>query len=273
MKYELKTNYEYMFNKIVQLGIEYIRKHNIKALVLGSSGGIDSAISAVIASKICADLQTDYMYYCKVIGASLPIKTNTEAEQTRAVNIINAFCNVRVEVDLTEEYNVLIGSTETENDPIDTKIRNGNIKARLRMIQLYHLAHTHRGVVLSTDNLTEYMLGFWTLHGDVGDLGLIQQLWKTEIYGLAWWLEHNGFAGTDSVLIDCITAVPTDGLGITSSDFEQLGYDSYEEIDKVLLQHLNEPGTVDLNDPVVKRHEATHFKRNNPFNLKREDIT
>lgn len=54
-----------------------------------------------------------------------------------------------------------------------TPIADGNIQARLRMIYLYNLASIHKGLVLSTDNQTEYQLGFWTIHGDVGDFNPI----------------------------------------------------------------------------------------------------
>lgn len=49
-------------------------------------------------------------------------------------------------------------------------------------------ASIHKGLVMSTDNQTEYQLGFWTIHGDVGDFDPIQDLWKTEVYGLANYL-------------------------------------------------------------------------------------
>ena len=98
---------------------------------------------------------------------------------------------------------------------IDDRIRAGNIKARLRMTYLYDKANKYNGMVLSTDNLTERNLGFWTLNGDVGDFGFLQELWKTEVYGLSKSI------GTESVMA-CVNAIPTVGLGITDSDIDQL---------------------------------------------------
>lgn len=60
-----------------------------------------------------------------------------------------------------------------EQSKMQTPIANGNIQARLRMIYLYNLASIHKGLVMSTDNQTEYQLGFWTIHGDVGDFDQI----------------------------------------------------------------------------------------------------
>ena len=140
------------------------------------------------------------------------------------------------------------------------------------MVYLYDLAAKNKGVVLSTDNYTELLLGFWTLHGDVGDLGMIQNLWKMEVYEMAQYIaEYEANEQQAQALWACINATPTDGLGITSSDLEQLGANSYNEVDKILKSYLS--GNKEYsNHPVIKRHLATHFKRNNPYNFPREII-
>ena len=120
-------------------------------------------------------------------------------------------------IDLTDEYFALQdiddNEGEIENDHLNSipfKIRMGNIKARLRMIYLYNLASKSNGLVLSTDNFTEYMLGFWTLHGDVGDFGIIQKVLKgLELYDIARYLD---------VPQEIIDAKPDDGLGIAGGD-------------------------------------------------------
>jgi NH3-dependent NAD+ synthetase len=137
-------------------------------------------------------------------------------------------------------------------------------------------------MVLSTDNYTEYLLGFWTLHGDVGDFGMIQNLWKTEVYGLAEYLVKKfnllGQYKRADTIKKCIDAVPTDGLGVTDSDFDQIlpDYDKnmspkeiYQEIDETLRLRLS---AAHDRSEVVKRFRATEFKRNNPFNIPRKYI-
>ncbi len=142
------------------------------------------------------------------------------------------------------------------------------------MIQLYHLAGINKGMVLSTDNFTELLMGFWTLHGDVGDYGMIQNLWKTEVYEMAILLaskfDANGESEKAQALINCIYANPTDGLGVSDSDLDQLGADSYREVDKVIIDYLNNGENED--HPVVQRYERTHFKRENPYNIPRKEI-
>jgi nicotinamide-nucleotide amidase len=154
----------------------------------------------------------------------------------------------------------------------EDKVRLGNIKARTRMVFLYNKAQEQKGLVLSTDNLTEYYLGFWTLHGDVGDLGLIQELWKTEVYGMGEVL--------GGPVLECVNANPTDGLGITDSDIDQLFPKwkpehgdhrvAYNIVDKILQDHLTGAGAYSEGNPIIQRYEATKFKRANPVNIKRD---
>lgn len=259
---------------------------NIEALILGVSGGIDSALVAALACEAIED------FNIVLYGYSLPIATNKEDETARASAVGNDFCDAFTMRKLDEEYTNLtarlIGNEYFDPDNIDVRIRAGNLKARLRMIYLYDQARKHKGMVLSTDNYTELMLGFWTLHGDVGDFGCIQNLWKTEVYELAQYLvEHYyGCCQMSTTLLECIYAVPTDGLGVTDSDMDQLlpdwskyvnpkldhpvGWQAYELIDSIIKEWVlfkrNEQ------HPVIERVKATGFKRENPYNIPREKL-
>lgn len=129
-------------------------------------------------------------------------------------------------------------------------------QARCRMMYLYDIASRHKGLVMSTDNQTEYQLGFWTIHGDVGDFDPIQDLWKTEVYGLANYLLdrykskalealHNDYKETcdkyramSYAVYSSCKLIPTDGLGISNSDLEQIGAKSYDEVDDILSRYI-----------------------------------
>lgn len=247
----------------------YILKYNIKSLIIGESGGIDSAICSVLASPVCKKNNV------KLIGRSITIETNTQGEINRGRLIGEAFCTSFMDADLTELYLTTLKTIEEGEVDLSTrenKIRYGNIKARMRMVYLYNLAQQHSGLVLSTDNYTELLEGYWTLHGDVGDYGMIQSLWKTEVYELSKYLVNNELK-TDKekeALQVCIDAVPTDGLGITSSDLEQLDAKNYVEVDFILKEYLEKGNEKWEKHPVIQRHIRSAFKRNNPFNLSRE---
>jgi NAD+ synthase len=251
----------------------YIKNAKLQSLIVGISGGIDSALCTVLAFDVCKKLNIP------LIGRSLTVETNKPEEISRAAVIGKYFTNDFKEVDLTQGFLSLanmIAATEGENNPQDMnyKIRRGNMKARTRMVYLYDLAAKHKGMVLSTDNYTELLLGFWTLHGDVGDYGMIQNLWKTEVYEMSRFLAKSMEEGPKKALMDCVEAVPTDGLGITNSDLDQIKAGSYEEVDQILLKLFDKNGLGEYaNHPVIQRKISSEFKRNNPYNIPRKDIT
>lgn len=269
------TNYKTAVENIQQQLKTYIQENKLQALVVGISGGIDSALCCALAYPICTELKIP------LIGRSISIVTNKADEKQRAQAIGQHYVHNFQEVDLSSNFE-LLAKLSMESDPeedtetVAYKIRLGNIKARTRMIYLYDLAAKHKGMVLSTDNFTELMLGFWTLHGDVGDYGMIQNLWKTEVYDMATYLaEQNPNKAAAKALTDCVEAVATDGLGITNSDLDQLQANSYAEVDKILIKYLSANPDVGeyANHPVVRRKENSEYKRNNPYNIPREQIT
>jgi NH3-dependent NAD+ synthetase len=87
-------NYSDMVGKIRQILKDYIVKQNLKSLVLGVSGGIDSALVAALAKPVCDELNI------KLIGRSLPCGTNTQDEIDRAKNVGELFCHDFREIDL-----------------------------------------------------------------------------------------------------------------------------------------------------------------------------
>lgn len=278
---------------------DYVIKNNLKSLVLGISGGIDSALVCAIARPVCDEVGI------KLIGRSLPNTTNKPDEIERADMVGRAFCTDFDAFVINDRVISILDCIEkdysSQEDERFNKIAEGNIKARTRMIHLYDLAYRTRGMVMSTDNYTELLVSFFTLHGDVGDYGLIQNLWKTEVYDLSNWIckyELNGVdMGKWQALKSCEDANPTDGLGITVSDLEQLGASTYAEVDKILKTWLtDDEDSFSWDDclkyegrpedykefvvyretlkghSVVQRHIKTAFKRNNPFNLTRSRI-
>lgn len=239
----------------------YRFSHKINQVFIGMSGGIDSTLTA--------SLFKNAGYY--VNGVIIPIEQNPE-ETERAIEACESLEIQYRLIDLTDLYKtVKNGFTEVDpfihlNTEREAK-RRGNIKARLRMMALYNMASNNGGLVASTDNFSELAAGFWTLHGDVGDVAPIQSLTKSwEVPLIA---EELGLPQS------IIKAVPTDGLGISESDEDQLGV-SYLEFDIVLLNmiHKNFQKTSDISttdrvklDLIQERLIKTAYKRKNPYNL------
>lgn len=276
----VERNYNDILISIRQDVKNYLTRHRIKSLVIGVSGGMDSGLNSAILSDVCKELEIP------LIGRYIHIESNKEDERQRAFNIGECFCTDMKEVDLTDLYNVSLDVIEEDyngvNVTFEDKIRRGNVKARLRMIYLYNLAQATKGIVVDNDNLTEHQLGFWTLNGDVGDITPLAYLWKSEVYDFAKYLVNVLESDEQrNALQLCIDAVPTDGLGITSSDLEQIGTKNYYDTDKILDLYINHRDQwegkegydliqefgLDVINKVTIRHNKSKFKRNNPYKI------
>ena len=243
------TDYGKVFETLVQETSNYLTRNNLNCVVLGISGGIDSTVCAAICHEVSKRTSIP------LIGRSLPTKYNKEEEISTADLVGRAFCSDYKEVPIMHPYNAFLDFVDAAGDVI-TPIANGNIQARLRMMYLYNLASIHKGLVIDTDNLTEHNLGYWTIHGDVGDFNPIGGLWKTEVFELAKYIANEYYSKMRileeghfydeadlygikyNAIKDSLKLLPTAGLGITNSDLEEIGANSYEEIDGTLREIL-----------------------------------
>ena len=212
-------DYEELRDRIVQWIKEYHYLNDLKSLVVGVSGGIDSAV----VSTLCAE--TGLPTY--VLTMPLHSKEdNTILSNSHAKALVDKYPNVtNVNVDLTETYETLMFHVDTEFT--DNELANSNTKSRLRMVTLYQIAGSVGGLVVGTGNKVEdYGIGFYTKYGDGGvDIAPIADLYKTEVWELGELL------GVDERICD---AIPTDGLWDDGRcDEDQIGA-SYEELEEAM---------------------------------------
>ncbi len=225
-------NYSKLKSNITNWIKEYADKNNIKSLVIGVSGGIDSAV----VSTLCAETgMPTYVLSMPLLSSEANDKLSSDYTDYLSTNYENV---EKVRVDLSNTYSSLMQSIDTCTDGrfLDNQLANANTKSRLRMVTLYQIAGYVGGIVVGTGNKVEdYGIGFYTKYGDGGvDIAPIADLYKTEVWELGRHL------GVDQRIID---APPTDGLWDDSrTDEAQIGA-SYED-----LEHAMEYG----NGPAVR---------------------
>jgi NAD+ synthase len=269
MKILIQKQCESFVNLAVNRLKKYILENNLKGITTGISGGIDSAIVGVIGQKSGVNFKYSFLdcespYDDFIRAKSLADKFNFKLEK----------------INLTDWYkNSPLLNSIPENHP-KTPIALGNIKARLRMISLYQQALINDYIYLDTDDMSEELVGFWTRHGDEGDVKIIQEVTKTELYDLGEYL------GVPKIILE---AKPGDGLNVTKDNeaIDQLGLDyiyveyiisrfteqgfdyngNGEQLKSVKFLELNEIMAKEINKPenlikkILERSLATSFKR------------
>ena len=224
-------NYSELKSSIVTWIKDYADKNKIKSLVIGVSGGIDSAV----VSALCAE--TGLPTY--VLG--MPIHQKEDQENLSDVHLdwlTLKYTNVtRLKFDLTNTFDTFVSVIDGYND---NKLALANTRSRIRMITLYQVAGSVGGIVVGTGyKVEDYGIGFYTKYGDGGvDIAPIADLYKTEVWELGKHL------GVDQRIID---ASPTDGLWDDSrTDEAQIGA-SYEDLEHA-MEYGNGPAVRILHD-------------------------
>jgi len=245
MSYKLP---EETIKKVINNGaneiFQYYKKFNTHYPIIGVSGGLDSSIVlgfAYVARKIASDNN----FILNPLALIMPCKSNPKAEDL-AMKTIRKFNADYMRIDLSIFFDFMKGSLINEinltakrylvsqGDDYNLslleeakKVAAGNIKARLRMMcGTYHFSKLLNGIVLSTDNLSEWWMGFWTIGGDVGDFGVIQKMLKG--------LELPSIAKYLGVPQETIDARPDPDLGLGTDDDQLPG--TYPVRDEIMIK-------------------------------------
>ncbi|WP_339034711.1 NAD(+) synthase [Spiroplasma endosymbiont of Cantharis rufa] len=231
---QLKEYLDYLVNWLQQ----EVKKANQKGVIVGISGGIDSAVVAALAKKAFPD---DYM------TVWMPCKSS-ELDEKCKLELINKLNLKNVSVDLSKTFEVLSDSLNKSGIE-QSKIALANSKARLRMTTLYSMAQTHNYLVLGTDNADEWHIGYFTKFGDGGvDLLPIVHLLKREVREAAKIL---------GVPESIINRAPTASLWEDQTDETEIGF-SYDLIDDYII---GKSVDIQVKERVEYLHKISEHKR------------
>lgn len=205
---------------ISQFFSDYFEKAKYTKAFVAISGGIDSATIAYLSTKI---LGGD-----NVIAAFFP-SSITSNESREFYNLVIDMLNIKnhYEISIDKFMKPYLESDESlnENNP-KSKLRKGNIMARIRMILSYDIAAKHDALVVGTENKTEFLLGYSTQWGDsAAALHPMGDIYKTEVFNYA------RFLGVPEKIVN---RIPTAELWDNQTDEQEIGL-KYRNIDEILI--------------------------------------
>ncbi len=218
--------------KAIMLGIQdYFKKnrHSGKALI-GLSGGIDSAVVAVLAA---AALGKDRV---TVIG--MPSRYSSQGSISDSKILADVLGIEWIEISIEPIFSEMVNSLHSWFSSTDSSLAKENMQSRIRADLLMSWSNTFGHLVLATSNKSEVSVGYSTLYGDMsGALSPIADLWKTEVYELADWLNARGpFPG--AIPSEIILKAPSAELRPDQRDTDSLP--EYEILDRILQLYIEQ---------------------------------
>ncbi|MEW6297096.1 MAG: NAD+ synthase [Thermodesulfobacteriota bacterium] len=229
-----------------------VRKVGLGRVVVGLSGGVDSALSASLA---VAALGPE-----NVLALKMPYKTSSAESIAHADLVIAATGMPSLTVEITPQIDAYFARF-----PDADNMRRGNKMARERMTILYDHSARWQALVLGTSNKTELLLGYGTLYGDMASaINPIGDLYKTQVWALA------EFVGVPQPIVE---KQPSADLWVGQTDEAELGF-SYRQVDELLYlmvdqrcsrEELRAEGFADaFIDQVYRRIMNSQYKRRLP---------
>ena len=237
---------------------DYVEKNNFKSVILGLSGGIDSALTAALAA--------DALGSNRVYGVALPSKYSSEHSLADAKELaINTGLNYRI-IEITPMVANLIENLHLAG------VAEENLQARVRGITLMGLSNQEGHLVLATGNKSELAVGYSTLYGDaVGGFAPIKDLYKTQVWRLAKWRNELAIlqGQTPPIPVNSIEKEPSAELAPNQKDSDSLP--PYATLDQILAIYIDQDGgrpaaiaagfDSALVDKVVRLVDRAEYKR------------
>lgn len=257
--------------KITKFIKNTLKKEGFEKVVIGLSGGIDSATSLYLLKKSIPkeNIIVSHLYYFEPLNLE-PIIYGIPTENIHNFSIKTVVDGIFHLLHLrgTDKGVRLLDRRGGRMDSSEVdRVRLGNITARIRMIMFYDLAKKNNALVCGTENRSEHLLGYYTRFGDeASDFEPIKHLYKTQVYQLA------GFLNVPKSIIE---QEPTAGLWLGQTDEGQFGF-TYKEADQVMRLYFDKKESVNEIEQkgfknaqkIIDFCQKNAYKYNVPYTIK-----
>ena len=227
----ISTNLEALYKSLVVSVRDYVKNNGFPGVVLGMSGGIDSALVAAIATDALGSKQV------KAVMMPSPYTSQESLEDAKLASsnlgVDYSYLDIKNGMDVID--NILL---DFEGSKVEPGITEENIQSRLRGLLLMAISNKYGSMVLATGNKSEYAVGYATLYGDMcGGFAVFKDVWKTDVFRLCEWRNSNKpseFLGPNGTVIPkrIISKPPSAELREDQKDTDSLP--EYDVLDTIL---------------------------------------
>jgi len=256
---QASLNTAQIYNALVTGIKDYFGKMGFTKAIIGSSGGIDSAVTIALA---CAALGKD-----QVRAVLMPSPYSTDHSVNDAVKLSQNLGNPYEIVRINDVYESLLNTLKPQFQDLPFSLAEENMQSRLRGNILMSIANKFGYILLNTSNKSELATGYGTLYGDMaGGLGVLGDCYKLQVYALANYINRN----EEIIPENIITKAPSAELRPNQKDSDSLP--DYEVLDKILYQYIERRlGPTEIKalgydaalvDRTLKMVNANEYKRN-----------
>lgn len=232
-----------IYEALVRGTRDYAYKTGFKKVVLGLSGGIDSALVAVIATAAFGPEN--------VLGVGMPSKYSSEGSVSDAEGIASKLCIPFDLIPIKPAHDAYMAMMENrfQTDPKVVELWEENIQARIRGATLMAISNRENRLLLTTGNKSEVAVGYCTLYGDTcGGLAVISDVFKTKVYEVSRWI--NKSRGREIIPEGSINKPPSAELRPNQTDQQSLP--PYDDLDAILRLYLEHSMEIDEISDVLK---------------------
>ena len=253
-----KGEEEQVFRALVLGTKDYLHKCGFREVVLGLSGGIDSALTAVIAAEA---LGPD-----KVLGVALPSQFSSEGSLVDAEALAKNLGIRWAKIPIQDPFETVLRSIDPVRGGKKGGLTEENLQSRLRGLILMGISNDSGRLLLTTGNKSEMAVGYCTLYGDMcGALSVLADVPKTMVYRISKWVNRNG----EVIPKSSIEKAPSAELRPDQKDQDSLP--PYEELDRILESYVVNEGSIGgmvkkgisraVAEEVVRKIDYSEYKR------------